>query len=482
MRETILEIIFSMRYDVFISSKSEDYPLAKEIHDFLTANGMKVFFAETDIPYVGDSDYKNTIDEAIDCSENLIVVASKEEYLTAPWVKYEWDLFANEKLAGRKSGNLLTIVDDSIKIKELPIGLRRYQCLFISNYKKSVCPFLGRETPASVSVGPDESDQPSDGASKWSKWGLYACLCILSAVLALVIGIIINEYRKSDSPDQDLPVVDTLITPDHQKEQSETQMGSESTKADTGKQAEADINPIVEPEVKPAPSKPRPILIEKGSTRTITANGTSFDMLLVEGGKLTMGTAHVRLNDYYIGKHEVTQGLWKAVMGENPSSFQLGSGHPVETVSWNDCQKFITRLNELTGLKFMFPTEAQWEFAARGGNKGGNTKFSGGDNIGLIGWYELNSNGKTHKTGTLDPNELGLYDMTGNVQEWCMDFYGDYPAGNLTDPTGPSDGTYKVIRGSCYYNREADSGITVRNKSSMGDFNDYTGLRLAMKK
>lgn len=196
-----------------------------------------------------------------------------------------------------------------------------------------------------------------------------------------------------------------------------------------------------------------------------TPNTTSdiigdFDMVYVEGGTFTMGAtseqgsdaysdespAHsVTVSDFYIGKYEVTQAQWRAVMGSNPSNFK-GDNLPVEQVSWNDIQKFITKLNTMTGKTFRLPTEAEWEYAARGGNQSKGYKYSGSNTLDNVAWY-YNSGGKTHPVGQKQPNELGLYDMSGNVWEWCQDWYGSYSSSSQTNPTGPSSGSYRVLRG-----------------------------------
>ena len=196
-------------------------------------------------------------------------------------------------------------------------------------------------------------------------------------------------------------------------------------------------------------------------SKTYTANGVSFDMMMVKAGTFTMGaksemkdlepdekpTHQVTLtNDYYIGKTEVTQALWMAVMGNNPSYF-IGDNLPVESVSWNDCQKFISKLNSLTGQNFRLPTEAEWEFAARGGNNSNHYQYSGSNELDDVAWYDGNSGDKTHAVATKQPNELGLYDMSGNVWEWCSDWDGDYSSSSLTNPTGPNWGSRRVRRG-----------------------------------
>ena len=191
---------------------------------------------------------------------------------------------------------------------------------------------------------------------------------------------------------------------------------------------------------------------------TYYANGVSFEMVRVEGGTFTMGAiaeqgsdanenekpAHqVTLSSYMIGKTEVTQELWEAVMGSNPSYFK-GSNLPVEQVSWEDCQAFITKLNALTGKNFRLPTEAEWEFAACGGSKGQGFKYSGSNTVDDVAWCDDST---THPVATKTPNELGIYDMTGNVWEWCNDWYSDYTSASQTNPTGPDSGLYRVYRG-----------------------------------
>lgn len=190
----------------------------------------------------------------------------------------------------------------------------------------------------------------------------------------------------------------------------------------------------------------------------LKVKGVEYPMVFVEGGTFRMGSDdseasddekpvhNVALSSYCIGKYEVTQELWEAVMGSNPSYYK-GSRKPVEKVSWEDCQEFIRKLNNLTGKNFKLPTEAQWEYAARGGKKRKGYKYSGGNTIGDVAWYTDNSGSKTHDVGTKSPNELGLYDMTGNVYEWCSDWDGYYSSSYQTNPTGPSSGSVRICRG-----------------------------------
>ena len=231
-------------------------------------------------------------------------------------------------------------------------------------------------------------------------------------------------------------------------------------------------------------------------SQTFTVNGVKFTMVPVEGGTFTMGAtseqgsdawgkekpAHkVTLSDYYIGQTEVTQALWKAVMGSNPSDSK-GDNLPVEQVSWDDCQVFIQNLNQLTGKQFRLPTEAEWEYAARGGRKSRGYKYAGGNDIGLVAWYTGNSGDETHTVATKQANELGVYDMSGNVWEWCSDRYGDYQSSSQSDPQGPSSGSDRVYRGGGYYSDAVYCRVSYRIDFTP-DFRSFDlGLRLSCKK
>lgn len=230
--------------------------------------------------------------------------------------------------------------------------------------------------------------------------------------------------------------------------------------------------------------------------QTFTVNGVSFEMIAVEGGTFTMGataeqgsdadgvelpTHKVTLSSYLIGKTEVTQELWQAVMGSNPS-YHSGTNLPVERVTWSDCQTFITKINALTGKSFRLPTEAEWEFAARGGNKSQGYKYSGSNTVNDVAWYHLNSSSKTHPVATKAPNELGIYDMSGNVWEWCSDWYSGiyYSSSSQTNPTGPNSGSVRVIRGGSWNSSDRSCRVSHRHNSYPSHRDRDLGLRLAL--
>lgn len=241
--------------------------------------------------------------------------------------------------------------------------------------------------------------------------------------------------------------------------------------------------------------------------KTITVNGVTFKMIKVEAGTFTMGAtseqtgaardespAHqvTLTKDYYMGETEVTQALWYAVMGQKPtadgvqwsSEHGLGDNYPAYSISWNDCQEFITKLNQLTGLTFRLPTEAEWEYAARGGNKATTqTLYSGSNTIGDVAWYGGNSSSSTQIVAGKKANVLGLYDMSGNLYEWCndwYDWYDSYSSSPQTDPTGPSGGSNRVLRGGSWYLNATYCRVAYRNGSSVTNRNSYYGMRLAL--
>ncbi len=235
-----------------------------------------------------------------------------------------------------------------------------------------------------------------------------------------------------------------------------------------------------------------------------TVNGVSFIMKSVEGGAFWMGAQKdnpnginfdsesennespihkVTVSSFYIGETEVTQALWKAVMGTNPSYYK-GDDLPVDQVSWKDCQAFIRELNYATGNNFRLPTEAEWEYAAKGGVQCGDTKYAGRYRIDNVAWYTDNSGRTTHSVKKKSPNELGLYDICGNVLEWCQDWFGSYNNGNQVNPNGPSGGVHRVLRGGSLYYGSRMCRITYRYKMDP-DFNGAKygyGFRLVLSK
>ncbi|MEZ4772295.1 MAG: SUMF1/EgtB/PvdO family nonheme iron enzyme [Bacteroidia bacterium] len=227
-------------------------------------------------------------------------------------------------------------------------------------------------------------------------------------------------------------------------------------------------------------------------------NNLTLEMIEVPGGSFMMGENYeVTLSPYHIGKYPVTQALWSALMPKNPSWFK-GPNRPVENVSWFDAAKFCNALSKNQGLEevyafrreevtanhkvkgFRLPTEAQWEYAARGGTHHiDNYEYSGEKNLHAVGWYRDNSHNQTQPIGLKDPNQLGIYDMSGNVWEWCGDWYGNYPESVQQDPPGPLKGSNRVLRGGSWYGDSGSCRVTHRYRIMPEYRHDIVGFRVA---
>lgn len=246
----------------------------------------------------------------------------------------------------------------------------------------------------------------------------------------------------------------------------------------------------------PLAAKKRQPVPDSLQTLTFEVNGVPILMQRVEGGSFVMGAtpdqhdpdtytdkpAHlVFLSPYYMATTEVTNRLWRAVMSEKEMLELSGyPEHPVSFVSWHEAQRFVRRLDSITGMSFRLPTEAEWEFAARGGAKSKHYRFAGGDIPDSIGWLYSVAGNWTHPVARKQPNELGLYDMTGNVAEWCQDLYGPYQLTTAPDPCGADTGSFRIVRGGSYDEAKANCHLSVRRwyepETSVG----YIGLRVAL--
>ena len=247
----------------------------------------------------------------------------------------------------------------------------------------------------------------------------------------------------------------------------------------------------------------QPVEPQSGDIETITVNGVSFNMVYVASGTFEMGAPPEAINyyienclpahtvtltkGYYIGQTEVTQELWTAVMGSNPSYYVESNQQPVHYITWNDCQSFITKLNELTGKNFRLPTEAEWEYAARGAEKSLGYEYAGGTQAELdsICWNSHNTASDNytwgaHPVAMKRPNEIGLYDMSGNVEELMNDFYEPYTEDPQVDPQGPETGTNHSSRSGCYSHNWWDLRVYKRHQMAPTDKFPWLGMRLAM--
>lgn len=247
---------------------------------------------------------------------------------------------------------------------------------------------------------------------------------------------------------------------------------------------------------------------DDGKAQSVTVknlgSSVTFKMIPVVGGTFFMGAtaeqinpnkdetpAHeVTVSDFLIGETEVTQELWQTVTGSRPvaDSYQwsedcgVGKNYPAYYISYADCVTFIEKLNTLTGLSFRMPTEAEWEYAARGGSKSQRYQYSGSDNLDDVAWSNCSSIKKLQPVGSKNPNELGIYDMSGNVGEWCSDWYGQYSADTQTNPVGPSSGTERVNRGGRWYSVVNGARNSFRGRHAPSARYSNLGLRLVLEK
>ena len=225
-----------------------------------------------------------------------------------------------------------------------------------------------------------------------------------------------------------------------------------------------------------------------------SVGNVSFKMIRVESGSFIMGATdqdkdannsekpshQVTLSSYYIGETVVTQELWQLVMGNNPSPFK-GVKRPVESISWEDVQNFIRKLNDNTKSNFRLPTEAEWEFAARGGNKSKGYKYSGSNTLDDVAWYEDNSSNRTHNVAQKKANELGIYDMSGNILELCCDWFGSYNSTIQTNSKGPQNGIFRVLRGGSWFYEPWFCRVSCRRSHNFDNDNHfYFGIRLVL--
>ena len=354
---------------------------------------------------------------------------------------------------------------------------------------------------------PQPEPAPHPQRRKWLPW-------VVAAGVAAVVFVAIMLFRpkpESPIPSDIIAAVTSGVDTVSQQEQPQQPVQQPSQQQVRPAQ-EQEQQPVQQPSqslVQQQPQQPQPAqqpqqpvqqqqeqqpVVQQPEPQRQQSNLPEIEMVWVSGGTFTMGAtseqgsdawdgekpAHsVTLSGYYIGKYEVTQAQWKAVMGNNPSRFK-GDNLPVENVSWNDVQEFIRKLNQLTGKSYRLPTEAEWEYAARGGSNSRGYKYSGSDNVGSVAWYYENSGSTTHPVGSKSPNELGIYDMSGNVWEWCQDWYGDYSSSSQRNPKGPASGSNRVLRGGCWSNDARDCRVSNRFSVSPGDRGYILGFRLVL--
>lgn len=468
-----------MIYDIFISYKHFSAATANNLWHRLTVKGYKVFYDKEEM---GRDRFDEQIFQRIREAKDFLVVLEKHSLDACKDGTYKEDWFCRELMFAMKEGkNIIPIIIDGstmpsrkelpeelwgFELKEAPEFSLVYFSAFIEKLEKR--PFLLSKPSKNVKdhavfkfrsnqecnvfnekgdfVGkllPDTKD-PIYYMLETSGEFSFTCInCITNKVQEICKEIHLNEERF------------IIVTWDE--------------------------------------TIPLPPPLENGITIEL-AKEISFNMIKVEGGTFMMGAGHeqgddawpeekpqheVTLSDFYIGETPVTQEVWRAVMSSNPSHF-IDDKHPVENVSWNECQRFIKKINAMTGKSFSLPTEAQWEYAARGGRKSKNHKYSGDNLLKSVGWSIASNIRGTQDVGTKEPNELGIYDMSGNVWEWCVDSYYEYTRRKQTNPIGSSASAHHVRRGGCWAISAKHCRVSSRDFQPATHRSSQLGLRLVL--
>ena len=474
--------------------KSGSITWNKESHTLTLDNAV--------VEYNTDNVYDNIRPIRISEAEATIVINGHCKLTTNGFVVMAFDTYNAKKVTIQGNGSLqisstwtdIFLIDTNLTIKDITLESQNG----IANNGNGVNVSLAfNNVQADIKGGVDRIGEgisftncsityPADAYIDHSDYGYYIAYGNGNAADHIIITRN-GEIKKGDvNNDGEVNIADVNAVIDV------ILGGGNNASADVNKDGEiniADVNAIIVIILgggAPTPSE----------TEIISVNGVAFKMVKVEGGTFTMGAtpeqgsdageneypAHqVTLSSFSIGETEVTQALWQAVMGNNPSFFNNNDEFPVEWVSWEDCQEFITKLNQMTGKQFRLPTEAEWEYAARGGNKSKGYKYSGSNDVNEVAWYWMNCGSITHPVGTKKANELGLYDMSGNVREWCNDFMSDYTEETQTNPTGPTTGVVRVVRGGTWGNSDpASCRVSYRDSDYPVYSSSSRGFRLAM--
>lgn len=503
-----------MIYDVFISYRRDGgFETAKHLNDLLVRDGYSVSF---DIDTLREGFFDNTLLERIEQCSDFLLVVNKDAFVRTldpkfdsekDWLRRELAYALQLKkniipilLAGATFPDRLPDDVEKVRFKNGPVYSKDYFDTFYAKLKDFMHA-LPRRAPVS-----DYGVESPAVANLKIKCDLDCVFYLdgeerlqLTADQLQKIPLSPGEYElafvgtenPADHLVQDLEMqqVDKLLKVSLkeirnkrlEKEAEEKRIADEKRREEEKRKEEGETQRKAEEEERRFAT----------SDREFTVSGVSFKMIYVEGGTFQMGSedsdaygnekpAHpVTLSNFHIGETPVTQALWKTVMGSNPSHFK-GDNQPVEKVSWNDCQEFIQKLNRLTGKTFRLPTEAEWEYAARGGKHHSPHKYAGSNSINEVAWYDDFSGGKTHPVKTKKPNALGVYDMSGNVYEWCQDWYNDYSGSAQTDPKGPSKGSRRILRGGSWGYSAWRCRVSYRSYNASDRRVSSCGFRLAL--
>lgn len=427
---------WEMAYDIFISYSSKDKQTADKVCQVLESHNMKCWLAPRDIG-VGRK-YSEAIESAI-CNCRVFLIIFSKNSSSSPWVESELNIAFTEykvivplRIDNTKlEGEMRLLLNNKQWITISPSADKSLNNLVIALAKYTQIQEIDNKQASLQNICDNNSKAKRIRFSVIRRYCIY--ICVLFAIFALCFYLFY----------------------------------------------------------------PKTFYIENKPCITFTVGYVSFDMIFVKGSTFEMGEVktednpfdipkhHVTLSDFYIGKYEVTQALWRAVMNDNPSEY-IGENLPVNNVSWYDCQTFVRKICNITNKKFVLPTEAQWEYVARGGVKAKEYKYSGSNNLSDVGWYNDNSNLTLHNVGTKSPNELGIYDMSGNIEELCSDWYDDWynvlQCRSEINPQGPAykeDGMV-VVRNGSWSSSKYGCRISARSNFPSESGSAFMGFRLAL--
>ena len=461
-----------MKYDVFISYSRRDMAVADKLCEALDKAGISYWI---DRNIHGSANFLSEIAQYIKNCRVVIFIASSNS-AASPWTQKEI-LFAtkhNKKIVPYRIGNF-----HFEQCVELDLFFTNVQWIeteqeVIEALKKLGCVYSHRKPPM---------PQPDENSNFNMRW-LWVAIVGIAVGVSAILGMRGCQSPTGGHPDvTDSTVIEviaeTLLTQD---EGRDAPLVREKSNANV----EA---PLVRETADDGQDKYRNLI----------------PMLYVQGGSFEMGATseqsgayddeypvhNVTVGSFYMGKYEVTQAQWEAVMGttlrqqrdkvdSSWSLYGIGGNYPMYYVSYEEAQAFCRKLSELTGRTYRLPTEAEWEYAARGGNKSKVYKYSGSNNIEEVAWYSGNSGNTTHVVGSKKANELGLHDMSGNVCEWCSDWYGDYSTLSQHNPKGASSGNYRVYRGGSWYGSASDCRVSYRSRNTPSSRYYYVGFRVIL--
>lgn len=428
-----------MSHQVFISYSSQNVKVAQAACHVIEENGFRCWMAPRDI--TPGSSYADLIDEAIQSCDVFVLIFSKSSSISK-WVRSELNL-AFERQAHiipfrvddtPLSGSNRLILNQTHWIDAYP----EYEDK-LNELVESIRVVLSKKNEVKTQV--DVTPRPKYHFRPWH-------LAVPLVVLAMALFMLFGGSLKNDTYVYDA--------------------------AGLYVQAEG----LSEPQKLALDQILGEMVYVEGGT-FVMGNMSKGDELWVEEDALSTVNHDVTLKGFYISKYELTQEQWLTLMGDYSVIRDLSPRNPVDYLSWDAANKVAENLAAMTGLPFSLPTEAQWEYCAKGGSKSEGYIYSGSDNADDVAWI-ASFDTLVHRVGLLDPNELGLYDMTGNVSEWCLDYYGEYEGQAVADPAGPHNGKVKVIRGGNIDSDLYNSKVTVRGKAFPAYSRRYTGVRLVI--